>query len=68
MESHATYLVPGISCGHCAHAIESEVRTVAGVQSVDVDIAAKTVTVVADPLDDDAVIAAIDDAGYDVER
>jgi copper chaperone CopZ len=49
-------------------AITSEVAAVAGVRSVDVDLEAKTVTVVGDSLDDDAVVAAIDDAGYDVVR
>ena len=61
-----TFTVPGISCSHCAHAITSEVETVAGVESVAVDIEAKTVTVVAEPLDRQAIVAAIDEAGYDV--
>jgi copper chaperone CopZ len=64
----ATFFVPGVSCSHCVEAITSEVAAVAGVRSVDVDLEAKTVTVVGDSLDDDAVVAAIDDAGYDVVR
>ncbi|MGA7757799.1 MAG: heavy-metal-associated domain-containing protein [Ilumatobacteraceae bacterium] len=59
-----TYSVPGISCDHCRHAIETEVGTVDGVSSVEVDIEAKLVTVGGG--DDDAIRAAIDDAGYDV--
>ncbi len=59
-----TYSVPGISCGHCKSAIEGEVSTVADVESVDVDIDAKSVTVVGG--DDAAIRSAIDDAGYDV--
>jgi copper ion binding protein len=59
-----TYSVPGISCDHCRHAIETEVGTVAGVSSVEVDIDAKLVTVGGG--DDDAIRAAIDEAGYDV--
>jgi copper chaperone len=59
-----TYSVPGISCDHCRHAIEAEVGTVAGVNSVEVDIDAKLVRV--DGGDDDSIRAAIDDAGYDV--
>lgn len=66
MTNTATFSVPGISCDHCAHAIASEVETVAGVQTVDVDVQAKTVTVAADPLDEQAIVAAIDEAGYDV--
>ena len=38
----------------------------AGVEAVDVDLEAKTVTVTGEPLDDEAIIAAIDDAGYEV--
>ncbi|MCZ7528284.1 MAG: cation transporter [Acidimicrobiia bacterium] len=58
------YSVPGISCDHCKHAIETEVSKVAGVASVGVDVASKTVRV--DGGDDEALRAAIDEAGYDV--
>jgi copper chaperone len=64
--STITYSVPDISCGHCRTAITSEVSTVAGVESVDVDLDAKTVTVTGSTLDETAVIAAIDEAGYEV--
>ena len=37
--------VPGISCGHCKAAIEAAVATVAGVDAVEVDVAARTVRV-----------------------
>lgn len=60
-----TYSVPGVSCAHCKHAIESEVSQVAGVASVDVDVDAKTVTVVGDAAEPE-IIAAIDEAGYEV--
>jgi copper ion binding protein len=59
------YSVPAISCGHCQAAIEAAVATVAGVESVDVDIAARTVRVDGDA-PDAAIRSAIDDAGYDV--
>lgn len=60
-----TYAVPGMSCGHCRAAITSEVEKVAGVASVVVDLDAKRVTVAGSQLDDAAVRAAIDEAGYD---
>ena len=41
----------------------SQVR---GVESVEVDVDAKTVTVVGEPLDERAVVAAIGEAGYEV--
>ncbi len=61
-----TYSVPAISCDHCKHAIETEVATVAGVAAVDVDVAGRTVRVEGDAADE-AVRAAIEEAGYDVE-
>ena len=61
-----TYSVPGMSCGHCVAALTSEVEKVAGVSSVDVDLNTKRVAVAGDELDDAAVRAAIDEAGYDV--
>lgn len=61
-----TFSVPGVSCAHCRSAIEGEVSTVPGVGSVEVDLDAKTVTVVGEPLDRQAIVAAIDEAGYEV--
>jgi copper ion binding protein len=61
-----TYSVPGMSCEHCRRAVTSEVSTITGVESVDVDLDAKTVTVSGEPLDEQAIIAAIDEAGYEV--
>jgi copper chaperone len=61
-----SYSVPDISCEHCRVAITSEVAQVAGVAAVDVDLAAKCVTVAGDGFSDAAVRDAIDDAGYDV--
>lgn len=63
--STRTYSVPTISCGHCKAAIEGEVGKVAGVATVEVDVATKTVHVEGDATDE-AVRAAIDEAGYDV--
>ncbi len=60
-----TYNVPGVHCDHCVHAISSEVGAVPGVTAVAVDLVAKTVTVEGD-VDDAAVRAAIDEAGYEV--
>jgi copper chaperone CopZ len=60
-----TYSVPGMSCDHCRAAIIAEVEQLAGVTSVDVDLVAKRVSVEGDHLDDAAIRAAIDEAGYD---
>ncbi|HYH90321.1 MAG TPA: cation transporter [Solirubrobacteraceae bacterium] len=61
----AEYEVAGMSCDHCVIAVSEEVTQVTGVTSVDVDLAAKRVRVHGARLGDAAVIAAIDEAGYD---
>lgn len=66
MTESTTYAVPGMSCGHCREAVSREVGAVAGVVSVDVDLDSKLVTVTGENLDDAALRAAIDEAGYEV--
>jgi copper chaperone len=63
-----TYSVPGMHCGHCEAAVSRELEAVKGVDGVDVDLQTKRVTVRGDALDDAALIAALDEAGYDAER
>jgi copper chaperone len=59
------YRVDGMSCEHCVVAVTGEVGEVAGVQAVDVDLTHKLVRVSGAGIDDTAVVAAIDEAGYD---
>ncbi len=59
-----TFSVFAISCGHCVDAITAEVTPIDGVTAVDVDLDTKTVTVTGG--DRSAIVAAIDEAGYDV--
>jgi len=61
-----SYVVDGMSCSHCKAAIEEEVAKVAGVTSVLADPDTKVVVVRGDAVDDSAVRAAIEDAGYDI--
>lgn len=61
------YRVNGMTCGHCEAAVKQEVSGVAGVERVDVDLASKLVTVAGSVLDDAAIRAAIDEAGYAAE-
>jgi copper chaperone len=63
-----TYSVPGMHCGHCKAAVSRELEAVTGVERVEVDLETKLVTVRGATLDDAALIAAIDEAGYDAER
>ena len=58
--------VPEMTCGHCEAAIQKEVSAVAGVSSVVVDLETKLVTVTGSGVDHEAVVVAIDEAGFDV--
>jgi copper chaperone len=60
-----TFLVAGMTCGHCKVAVTAEVSEVAGVSAVEVDLDTKLVQVYGNDVDTDAVVAAIDEAGYD---
>jgi copper chaperone len=60
-----TYTEPGMSCDHCVAAVGDEVGQVAGVESVVVALETKQVTVRGRDLDDAALRAAIDEAGYE---
>ena len=65
--STATYTVVGMTCGHCVNAVTEEVSQVAGVTGVDVDLASGGLTVTSDaPVSDSAVLAAVEEAGYEV--
>jgi copper chaperone len=61
----ATYVVAGMTCGHCKVAVTDEVTRVAGVAAVEVDLDTKLVRVHGTDVDEAAVVAAIDEAGYD---
>ncbi len=65
--STQTYSVNGMTCGHCASAVTSEIEGLEGVTDVNVGLVAggtSTVTVTSqDPLDEASVAAALDEAG-----
>ena len=61
----ALYNVPGMHCGHCETAVKKEVSAVPGVESVIVDLDSKRVEVTGPELDDTAIRAAIEEAGYE---
>jgi copper chaperone CopZ len=66
MSTH-TYAVSGMTCGHCATTVTSELKSLDGVTDVHVDLVAggtSTVTVASQaPLDDIQVRAALEEAG-----
>lgn len=60
-----TYLVEGMSCGHCKAAVTEELEQVSGVAAVQVDLDTRLVTVSGDGVSDTDVRAAIEEAGYE---
>ncbi len=63
--SESTYTVTGMTCGHCVASVTEEVSEVAGVESVDVVLETGSLTVTSSqPVDEDAVRAAVEEAGY----
>jgi copper chaperone CopZ len=61
----ALYTVPGMECGHCEAAVKQEISALPGVEAVTVDLDSKRVEVTGSELDDAAIRAAIDEAGYE---
>lgn len=61
-----TYTVSGMTCAHCAASVEEEVSEVDGVESVAVDLETGAVRVHGRGVADDAVRAAVREAGYEV--
>jgi copper chaperone len=66
MAVERTYQVDGMTCGHCRVAVMEEVGALAGVDEVEVDLATGRMVVRGSGLDDAAVAAAGDEAGYEV--
>lgn len=62
------YSVPEMTCGHCESAVKQELTGLSCVSAVQVDLATKVVSVDGEGLDDAAIVAAIDEAGFDAQR
>ncbi|WP_417554928.1 heavy-metal-associated domain-containing protein [Microbacterium sp.] len=59
------FQVTGMTCGHCEMSVREEVEKIAGVEGIDVSAqTGRLVITSASALDSDAVIAAVDEAGY----
>jgi copper chaperone CopZ len=60
------YTVAGMTCSHCVLSVREEVSELPGVGTVDVDLASGRLIVTGAGVEDDAVRAAVADAGYQV--
>lgn len=62
-----TYAVQGMTCDHCVHAVQTELRALPGVSEVSVDLVPGGTSVARvtseRPLSDADVTAALDEAG-----
>jgi len=67
MSQTGTYIVTGMTCGHCVSSVTEEVQEIPGVENVEVVLETGTVTITsAEPVDRAAVEAAVEEAGYQV--
>lgn len=67
--STTTYSVTGMTCGHCEGSVRSEVAKLDGVTGIEVSAASGSLVVTsAAKIDDAAVLAAVDEAGYSAVR
>ncbi|MEJ7833418.1 MAG: cation transporter [Nocardioides sp.] len=64
MSDTHTYQVQGMTCGHCVSSVTEEVQEIPGVENVDVVLETGTLTVTSSQPLDDAVKAAVEEAGY----
>jgi copper chaperone len=65
MSTTQTYTVTGMTCGHCVASVTEEVQEISGVEKVDVVLETGSLTITsAEPVADDAVKTAVEDAGY----
>ncbi len=61
-----TFLVPGMTCGHCTSAVTDELSKINGVTKVDVDLESKKVKIESDvAVDWQIIVDAIDEAGFE---
>ena len=64
MSETRTFTVTGMTCGHCVASVTEEVQEVDGVEAVDVVLETGALTVTGAAVDDAAVRAAVEEAGY----
>lgn len=63
------YQVSGMTCGHCEQAVRQEVAAVDGVDTIEVSATTGRLVVTSSaPVSDEAIIAAVTEAGYAAAR
>jgi len=65
--NRSTYIVTGMTCGHCVEAVTREITKIDGVTGVDITLEARTVTFTSeDPVAEAVVRSAVEIAGYEL--
>jgi copper chaperone len=65
--TETAYTVNGMACGHCAGFVTEEIKRIAGVAAVAVDVQSGIVTVTSDQVLDTAQVRlAVEEAGYEL--
>lgn len=67
MSAAATYVITGMTCGHCVAAVTAEIEALDGVEAVDVRLDSGRAVVIG-AVDEAAVLAAVVEAGYSARR
>ena len=62
----STYTVEGMTCDHCVLSVTEEVAEVDGVEHASADLASGRLTVAGTGFSDEAIAAAVEEAGYRV--
>ena len=69
MSTTTEYVVTGMSCEHCERAVKQEVGELPGVTVLEVSAPQNKLVISSDvPVADEAVLAAIEEAGYKAAR
>ncbi|WP_120003956.1 heavy-metal-associated domain-containing protein [Nesterenkonia muleiensis] len=71
MTTTKSFNVTGMSCGHCEAAVRGELAELAGIEEIEVSSASGSLKVTLSEdaeLVDQAIVEAVDEAGYQAER
>lgn len=61
-----TFLVPGMTCGHCKSAVTEELSKINGVINIDADLDSKKVTIESEAdVEWQIIVGAVDEAGFE---
>ena len=63
------FVVAGMTCGHCEKAVHAEVSQITGVRAIEISVATGKLRVIAGtPVEDQQILNAVDEAGYQAVR